>query len=200
MTDDYSAGQAMAPEGAPVRPGYVMPRRPQVREPMDDDRFQAIVHEVIADAEAYADETLAPERDQAANYYYARPLGNEVPGRSSIVMSEVRDVVNMMMPGLMRVFAGNQQVVEFDPMSEEDVENAKQATDYLDYVFMRDNPGFRIIYDAASDGLVRSLGVFKWHWEKSAEVIEENYDGLSLGEAMMLSQDPDIEVIEVIQT
>src|SRR5262245_39057172 len=132
-------GNGASPDGAPVQPGYVMPRRPRVRERMTDERFQAIVHNMVDDAENYVDESIAPSRIKAAEYFYGNPMGNEVPGRSSIVMTEVRDVVNSMLPGLMRVFTGAQSVVEFEPQGEDDVEFAEQATQYMDYVFMRDN-------------------------------------------------------------
>ena len=36
-----------------------------------------------------------------------------------------------------------------------DEEFAKQATDYANYVFMKDNPGYRIMWDATHDSLLQ---------------------------------------------
>jgi len=44
----------------------------------------------------------------------------------------------------MRVFFGSQKIVEFAPNGAEDVPAAEQATDYINYVLTRDNPGFEI--------------------------------------------------------
>lgn len=168
------------------------------REPMTEERFQAIVADTIEDAENFIDEHIAPGREDAMRFYYAQPMGNEVKGRSSIVMSETRDVIHTIIPGLMRVFAGNEHVVEFMPSTEEDIENAEQATDYIDYVFMKDNPGFQNIYNVALDGLRTKTGIFKWWWEKKEEITEEDYEGQTPAQAMMLLQDKEIEVLEQI--
>src|SRR5262245_25768665 len=139
MSDTWSAMPSATPPptqaGEPTA-GYDLKRSPQVREVMTEEEFQTTVSAAIDDAESYVDDNLSPEQATATEYYYGKPLGNEQPGRSQIVMSEVRDVVHMLMPGLMRVFTGASQVVEFVPVQEEDVPMAEQATDYCEYVFM----------------------------------------------------------------
>jgi hypothetical protein len=172
---------------------YNLKRLPQVREAMSDDDFQTVVGAAIDDAESFIDDNYASPRTTATEYYYGLPIGNEVKGRSSVVMSEVRDVVHMLLPGLMRVFTG-QQVVEFLPVGEEDVELAKQATDYCEYEFMRDNPGFQNIYNALVDGLVRKSGVFKWWWEKYESQEDEAYDNLVPEAAAMIVQDSGVRL------
>jgi hypothetical protein len=166
-------------------------------EPMGPERLQIIVDEAISDAESFVDEDIAPEREMATSYYYAKPMGNEIAGRSTIVMSEVRDVVHMLLPGLMRVFTGSEHVVEFTPVEQSDVANAEQATDYVDHIFSKDNNGFQIIYDAATDGLVKKTGIIKWWYEKNQEVSEERYDGLTIGQVAMLANDPEVEIIAI---
>lgn len=165
-------------------------------KPMDDTLFQAVVASAIEDAENFIDEYIAPGREDATNYYYAKPLGNEIAGRSSIVMSETRDVVHSIVPGLMRVFCGNEHVVEFMPSEKEDIEPAEQATDYIDFIFMKDNPGFQNIYNVALDGLIRKTGIFKWWWEKKVEITEETYEGQTPAGAAMLLGDKTVEVLE----
>ena len=165
--------------------------------PMDMERLQNIVDNAISDAEEFVDDTLAPAREEATKYFYGQPMGTEVAGRSSIVMTEVRDVVNTLIPGIMRVFTGNEHVVEFAPKEKADVENAEQATDYVDHIFSVDNPGFNIIYDLAIDGLVKRSGIITWWYEEKVEVQEEEYQGLTIGQVAMLAQDPDVEIIDI---
>src|SRR5262245_8281151 len=98
MTDTYSATPSVTPpptQAPEPTAGYDLKRSPQVREVMTDEEFQTVVSAAIDDAETYVDENLAPEQAKATQYYYGQALGNEVAGRSQIVMSEVRDVVHM---------------------------------------------------------------------------------------------------------
>jgi len=170
------------------------------RSGVSDEDFAAIVHDAITDAEDFVDQYLATPRENAASFYDGGPMGSEVPGRSSIVMTEVHDVVNAMLPGLMRLFTGNEHVLEFEPQEQNDVEQAKQATDYVDFLFMRDNPGFDLIYQIAWDGLVKKCGVWKWWHEVKQQVWEETYDGLSREDVAKIAMDQDVEIIELTET
>jgi hypothetical protein len=50
------------------------------------------------------------------------------------------------MPQLMEIFSGSDEVVRSEPVGPEDVEVAKQETDYVNHVFMDKNPGFLVLY------------------------------------------------------
>jgi hypothetical protein len=54
------------------------------------------------------------------------PLGNEEEGRSQIVMTEGRDTVLVMLPGLLRIFVSSEDVVEFVPTTALTVDLAEQ--------------------------------------------------------------------------
>src|SRR5262245_20292039 len=144
-------------------------------EPLSYEAFQNIIHEAISDAERFVDDELADKRTEAARFYAGGEIGNEVEGRSQIVMTEVRDVVHTIIPGLMRLFTGQEHVVEFIPVEENDVDFAELATDYIDHIFSKENEGFQNIYDCAIDGLVKKIGIFKWWHERDYSVVEERY-------------------------
>ena len=65
------------------------------------------------------------------DYYYGDPFGNEVEGRSKVVSTDVYDVIEWMMPSLMRVFSSGDDLGRFDPQGPEDVKAAKQETEYV---------------------------------------------------------------------
>src|SRR4030095_11449196 len=157
---------------------------------------QNIVDEAISDAERFVDDELADKRTEAARFYAGEPMGNEVEGRSSVVMTEVRDVVHTIIPGLMRLFTGQEHVVEFIPVEQNDVDFAELATDYVDHIFSKDNDGFKIIYDAAVDGLVKKCGILKWWHERDYSVTEARYEGLSMEQAAQLRMEPGVIVLE----
>lgn len=170
--------------------GYVLPKN----EPMSDEEFRYIVYQAIQDAETYIDSYLAPAREKAMEYYLAEPFGNEEEGRSQVVLTEVRDTVLAMLPSLLRIFTGGDKVVEFVPKSQEDVAAAEQATDLITYIFMQENPGFRILHDAMKDGLTSKTGVLTWYKVDDEKVEYYDYSGLSPEEVALITSDPDVEM------
>ena len=84
-------------------------------------------------------------------YYLGEKFGNEIDGRSEIVTTDVRDTIEYIMPSLMRIFTTHNNIAEFEPQGPEDVEMAQQATDYVNYVFNKQNHGFQVLYDAFKD-------------------------------------------------
>lgn len=145
---------------------------------MDAEDLSSVVGAEIADAISYIDSDIGPMRAMATEYYQGQPLGNEEEGRSQFVSRDVYDTVHQILPSLMRIFFGPERVVEFVPQNAEDVENADQATDYINFIVTRDNPGFEVFYAAFKDALLRKAGFVKWWWDDSEEVSTQEYTGL----------------------
>ena len=176
--------------------GNFQPEQGMIKAGMEDERFDQIVREAIEDAVMFIDSYVSPVREKASAYYEGGPLGNEEEGRSQLVMREVADVVDSVKPSLMRIFAGGDTVVDYEPVTKEDEESAAQATDYVNFVFSQDNPGYQVTYNAITDALIRKTGIFKWYPDTSYDVKEESYSGLTNQQAMMLEQDAEVEILE----
>jgi hypothetical protein len=114
-------------------------------------------------------------------------------------MTEVRDTVLAMMPSLLRIFTGGDKLLEFVPKSEEDVEAAEQATDLINYIFMQENSGFRILHDSIKDALVLKTGILNWYILDDEVVEYYSYSGLTLAEANFIAQDQGITVEEYVE-
>ena len=168
-------------------------------QPMDDEELQSIIASEIEDAISYVDSDLSPIRAQATAYYRGDPFGNEVEGNSHAVSTEVRDVVNAMLPSMMKTMFSSEKVVEFVPTGPEDVASAEQATDYANYVLQQDNDGFQILYSTFKDSLIRKCGIVKTWWDERTTVRIEQYTGLDEQTMMMISTEPDATVTVVEQ-
>src|SRR3954468_18788567 len=83
-------------------------------------------------------ETLMMRRAKAMDFYYGRPLGNEIDGRSQVVTKDFMDTVEWEMPSYMRIFT-NKDCVQFDPESPEDEQLARQETQYVGHVLWKQN-------------------------------------------------------------
>ena len=160
-----------------------------------EEELVARISEEITDSLGYGDE-ISIQREQAMEYYYGLPFGNEVEGRSQFVDSTVQDTIEWIKPSLMRVFASGDEMVKFSPHGPEDVEMAKQATDYVNYVFTKDNPGWEILYSWFTDALLSKNGIVKVWWEEYEEEEREEYRGLGDMELETLVSNPHVEVIE----
>ena len=164
---------------------------------MSEEELQGIVSSEIVDAISFIDEDIAPKRAQATEYYFGDPFGDEEQGRSQVVSMDVRDTIQGMLPSLMRIFFGPERVVEFAPNGPEDVALAEQATDYVDFIFKRDNPGFQILHSAFKDALVRKTGIIKYWWDESVDVRAESFTMMDEQSVMLLTNDPDVEIAAV---
>ena len=165
-------------------------------EKLTEEELVTRIRGEITDSLGYMGDTISHQREQAMQYYYGLPFGNEVEGRSQYVDSTVQDTIEWIKPSLMRVFASGDEMVKFNPHGPEDVKMAEQATDYVNYVFTKDNPGWEILYSWFTDALLSKNGIVKVWWDDYEEWNREEYKGLNEMEFEALLADPSVEVLE----
>ena len=165
------------------------------KEKITEDELLARIRDEITDSLGYGDE-ISRQREAAMEYYYGQPFGNEVEGRSQFVDSTVQDTIEWMKPSLMRVFASGDEMVKFTPHGPEDVQMAEQATDYVNYVFTKDNPGWEILYSWFTDALLSKNGIVKVWWEEYDEAVREEYKNLTDDQFNYLVLPEEVEVVE----
>jgi hypothetical protein len=124
---------------------------------MDDAALLEILRKEEAAASNYQGSALSRTREEALAYYDREPYGDEQEGASQVVTSEFADVIESIMPGLMRVFTSTDDVAEFSPGAPGEEQWAKEASQYVPHVFMRENDGFRILYWLIKDALMYRL-------------------------------------------
>ena len=162
---------------------------------ISDIELVARIDSEIEDALGYSD-TISRQREEAMKYYYAEKFGNEVEGRSQYVDSSVMDTIEWIKPSLMRVFASGDEMVVFNPTGPEDVETAKQATDYVNHIFTKDNNGWEILYSWFTDALLQKNGIVKCWWDDYEDWNREEYTRLDEEEFNVLIMSPEVEIIE----
>ena len=172
------------------------PKSSRSASKMDDTEFRSAVQHAIEESVDYIDDWVAPERAEATRLYRGDPLGNEEEGRSSIVMTEVRDTIQTMLPELLNIFCSSKKVVNFVPTSARTVDMAEQQTDVVNHVVMQLNNGMKLMHDWFKDALKQKTGIVKWYPEEEIDVTEEDYTGLSEAQFMFLQEDDEVEVIE----
>ena len=167
-------------------------------EEITEEELLTRIRGELTDALGYSD-TISEQREKAMEYYYSMPFGNEIEGRSQFVDSTVQDTIEWIKPSLMRIFASGDEMVKFSPHGPEDVEMAKQATDYVNYVFAKDNNGWEILYSWFTDALLSKNGIVKVWWDEYAEAQREEYRGLDEIAFESLVSPDGVEVVEHIE-
>lgn len=144
-------------------------------------------------------ETLMLRRAKALDFYYGRPMGNEIDGRAQIVSKDMMEVVEWLMPSLMRIFL-TKDCVQFDPVGPEDEKLAKQETQYVSHVLWKQNDGFNTIYSWLRDGLMQVVGYVIYWWEVEEKVSHETYSGLTQDQLALVVKDlearGEVEIVE----
>jgi len=147
---------------------------------------------------AMAASKLSDDRAKALDYYMGDMSVDmpAIPGRSSAVSSDVADTVDSLMPALMDIFASGDEVVQFNPVGPEDVEAAAQETDYINHVFMQQNPGFMVLFSFIKDALLSKVGVVKVWWEECDEDVKETYYDLTDEQLALILASDEAEILE----
>lgn len=158
-----------------------------------------MVHDIVSDCITFANNELGPARAKATDYYLGHKFGNEEDGRSQVVLTSVRDGVLGVLPSLLRVVFGPDRVVEFVPHTASQVDQAAQATDYVQFVFAEDNAGFLKTHSVLKDGLVRKMGIFKWGWDESRSSSAYRLTNVTESELEILAADDDVTLVKAEQ-
>lgn len=124
------------------------------------DELAAILRREYDAADHYY-EQIEPLMEAAFRFYEAQPFGNEVDGRSQIVLPDVQETCDYMNQSVLRTFLSGDRVIEFEATDEADMQAADDATEAIDYRFMCEQDGAGVLGDVLQDGNLKMIGVFK---------------------------------------
>lgn len=162
---------------------------------MNENKLKALLESEIDASVGYVQSETTDQRQKALDYYLREPYGNEQEGRSQIVTGEVAEVIDAALPQLLRIFTASDDVVNFEPVAPGDEPAAKQATDYCNWIFYRDNRGFEILHHWFKDALISKVGVVKACYDYKYDSVVEDYNNLTGEELTLLLADESVEVV-----
>lgn len=161
--------------------------------PLDDDDLRAICAREIEAAKSHM-ATLADARRENLDYYLGKNLFPSKPGQSSVIDRSVLETVEWLMPQLLKVFASSDEVVKFEPHGPEDVAMAEQATEFISFIWSKQNDGFLNLHTWFKDALISRLGVLKIWWHDQPKRRAASLEGLTLGQVQLLLNEPGVEI------
>ena len=157
---------------------------------MSETEFLAIINAEEENAVAYNGEFMR-ENEKFLEYYFANPFGDERTDQSSVISTDVADVVESDMPSHARVFLGKDNIMEFTANNtrQVDVIEAEQKTAYINWIIKHQPTSYKVLYDWIKDAEIQKMGVVRYDYEELKEVNEEVYEGLSDQEQIQLISD-----------
>jgi hypothetical protein len=166
-------------------------------KPIKEDELSSVVDRQIRTSVGYYDSKLSREREEVLDYYNGVKPKPAHAGNSKYISMDVFDAVESMKAVLLETFSAGNRIVNFEPQAEDDIQTAREATEYCDYVVHRQNDGYQIFSDIIQDGLTARAGVAKIYWDERIEEVQETFSNLALEEAEMLLAAPDVNDVDV---
>jgi hypothetical protein len=110
-----------------------------------------------------------------------------LPNRSRAVDSTVADAIETVLPDVMEVFVGGEDVATFVPQGADDEDRAQEETDFVNHIIFTENEGFLTLYTAIKDALTTRTGVIHWWWEEEekSETVQSGLDPMTAEVAQM---------------
>lgn len=155
--------------------------------------IHAEIGRLISDAQS---SDTSDRRAKLFDRYMGEPYGDEVKGKSSFVSTDVADAVEAVLPDLMDVFTSAEDIAEFSPVGPEDEGFAKQETAVVSHVFWQLNAGFENLYTWIKEALVQQNSYVQRGWDEREWVTVEEYDDMTIDEAILALEGKDYEIIE----
>ena len=140
---------------------------------------------------------LETERKKFTQFYNAEKLGNEIKGRSQVVMSDVSDTVETLLPYLMDMFYGGKNVMSCRPQGPEDEIKSSLMEEKVNFDIQHGLDGFKLLYTFFKDALVHKMGIIKYYWLREKRSRKCTFKDLTNDEFMALITSGSYEIDDV---
>lgn len=164
-------------------------------EPVSETELVALLQNEERLASSYRSTELADQQRTAIEYYEAMPFGDEEEGRSQVVSPDVAEAVDYMTISILRTVVSGDRVVEFEAKSAEDEDSAAEASEAVNYQFMRGQDGYKVLTDWLQSGLIEKIGVIKTRAIKETKRHRERLADVSEDVLVALMDEPGVQVL-----
>ena len=171
---------------------------------MKDAELCAIVDNLIQDSVSYNSEFMNAN-ENLLRRYNQEPYGDEEPGFSSVVASDVRDTVDSDMTSMVRVFLGSGDVVTFDALTDNEAElkEADEKTSLLNHLILRRPEAYQIIHTFLKDAEIQKMGVLHYYVDTmrdTKEVLKRDLTTVQLTTLMeKMKEEKDVERVDIVE-
>ena len=175
-----------------------------MRDQMSERELVALIDEVERDGLTNSG-TFTSDQEDYLKYYQGEPFGDEVEGRSSVISTDVMDLVESDMPSLARVFLGAGDPVEFqaDTSDPTAIQEAKDKQAVVGHIIRTMPNSYRIQQDWLKSSELQDIAALEYGVEEIKTPRFKRYKGLNEDELAALITDvedqSDVEKAEIAE-
>jgi len=168
--------------------------------PMTEDDIRAAAAFELRINNRYLEDELRENWRQAYGYAKGTSPGPSEACASTAVSTDVADVIEWVLPAILKPLIESPDVVRFDPVSPEDQAQADLESDYCHHTFLKKANGFLKLYVHIRDALMLKVGVFATYYDEGVTNQLEEYEGLSEVELADLLTPADESTVKLISS
>lgn len=147
----------------------------------------------LRDCAGWDGDRITIDRKRALDYYYQRPRGDEVRGRSNVVSGDVSAMVEAALAQMLDSFASD-NVAEFKADGPADDDQAQLESFAVVQAVMSDNNGYHELGSAIKDGLLLRNGWVKTWTEETVQAETINLESATPETIAAMREQPGLEV------
>ncbi len=132
---------------------------------LKDSELAQIIESEISSADGGESSQAATERAQALNYFFNKPRGDEVEGRSVVQSSDVSDMIEALMAQMVPMLA-KETLIKFEAGGEQDEAAAEEETEFVRYLIGATSENYLEVTSAIKDSLMLRLGWIRVYVEE----------------------------------
>jgi hypothetical protein len=175
-----------------------MKQIPETIKVIDPDELHSAAKARLNQQKEFQDDELVTNWTHAYRYYKGEYPPATFEHTSTAVSTDVSDTVEWMLPAILKPLIESPDVVRFDPVNPEDVEQAALESDYVHHTFMKKCEGFLKLYTHIKDALLVKNGIFCTYWDEGFRHQKESYKDLTQLELADLQYPSDGSEVRVL--
>ena len=171
-----------------------------------DERQLATVVDFMVENSVTDSGSLLTDNEEYLKRYKAEAYGDEVEGRSRVVSTDTRDLVESDMPSLARVFLGAGDPVEFEPIKEtrEAYKEAKDKQAIVSYIIKNIPNSFRTQHDWLKASEIQSIAAIEYGCKEVRDTKVKKYTGIDTDELTAIiasiEAETDVDKVDIIES
>lgn len=149
---------------------------------MSDEELLAVIEIQKNRARSHIQDEISIRAAISNEYYLAQPTGifesPQTGGRSNYVDTSVADTVNWLLPPLLDVFCGQDDIVTFSARNPAQEKSAEMTTAMVNHVWQQE-AGFAKARTWIHDALMQPGGIIKCYWEPDLTPETTEFKGIT---------------------
>ena len=128
----------------------------------------------IGGSDGTTDSELTNAWDKALEYYFGKPRGDEIPGRSHVISMDMADMIEQTLAQVLPAFDKKNLGIFYGPNEK----TAQIESDAVNYVILQQNNGFVTFLQALKDVFLQRNGIVKIYVDERTEVEEQTFENV----------------------